>query len=77
MGRDDELAARHLADFLGEDFFGTIDGVQRLREAGREAPAQRGTLRMHGRCGTCGQNTGNAGVFDNGTTIHGLTPTFC
>jgi hypothetical protein len=29
---------------------------------------------MHGRCNTRGQDAGDAGVFDNGTTIHKFTP---
>ena len=40
------------------------DGVQRLGEAGSQAPAHSG-LRVHSRCRTRGQNAGNACVFDD------------
>jgi len=46
-----------------------VDGVQRLGEAGGQAPAD-GGLGVHGRCGTGGEHTGNTGVLDEGTTIH-------
>ena len=41
--------------------------------AAAHAGAQRG-LRVHSGCDTRSQNTGNAGIFDQGTTIHGFTP---
>ncbi len=70
MHRDLELAASGFADLLGEHFRRAIDGVERLGEAGREAPADAG-LGMHsGGCAGC-QHAGDACVPEDGTTIHG------
>ena len=71
MGRDRELAATHLVDLLGEGVSRTKNGVKRLRKARSQAPANGSGLRMHCRRSASGQHTSNAGVFDDGTTIHG------
>ena len=71
MGRDRELAATHLVDLLGEGVSRTKNGVQRLGEARSQAPADSGGLRMRCRRSASGQHASNAGVFDDGTTIHG------
>jgi hypothetical protein len=73
MHRDLELAARQFLDLLGKHFGRAINGVQRLGKAGGQAPAH-GGLGMHGGCGTRGQHTGDARVFDDGTTIHWFSP---
>jgi hypothetical protein len=46
--RDGEPAACHRAHLLGKDLGSAVNGVQRLGEAGGEAPAQ-GRLGMNGR----------------------------
>jgi hypothetical protein len=51
---DLELATRHRLELIGEDLGRAVDGVQRLRKARRQAPAN-GGLRMHGRRGRGGQ----------------------
>jgi len=71
VNADFELAARHALDCIGKHVCRTEDGVQRLGEAGGEAPANSG-LCMHCGCSTCGQHTGNASVFNEGTTIHSV-----
>jgi hypothetical protein len=48
---------------LGEHFGRAEDGVQRLREAGGQAPAD-GGLRVHGRRDAGGQHAGDACVLD-------------
>jgi hypothetical protein len=67
--RDLELAAGHLADLFGEGFRAAVNGVQRLGEAGSQAPAQRG-LRVHGRCGSRRQDAGQTGFAHKRTTFH-------
>jgi hypothetical protein len=70
MHRDLELAARHGLDLLANTSAAAVDGVQRLGEAGGQAPAD-GGLRVHGRRDAGGQHAGDAGMLDEGTTIHG------
>jgi hypothetical protein len=69
VGRDLELAAGHVADLLGEIFGAAEDGVQRLREAGRQAPADGGLGMDRGRHAG-GQHAGDAGPLNEGTTFH-------
>ena len=77
MGGDRELAATHLVDLLGEGVSRTKNGVERLRKAGSQAPANGSGLRMHCRRSASGQHTSNAGVFDDGTTSHGYISCRC
>ena len=70
VGGDRELAATHLADLFGEGVSCTKNGVQRLRKARSQAPADGGCLRMCCRRSASGQHASNTGVFDDGTTIH-------
>ncbi|MDT4855959.1 hypothetical protein FQZ97_903330 [compost metagenome] len=67
--RNGELAARHFAHLLGEHVSCAVDGVQRFGKAGSQTPAD-GGLGMHSGRGACGQHPGNAGMLDDGTTIH-------
>ena len=67
--RNLELAARHGLDQLRQLFSTAEDGVQRLGEAGGQAPAHSG-LGVNSRCCTRGQHAGDTGIFQNGTTIH-------
>jgi hypothetical protein len=60
---DDELAAAHVLDLLGEDVVHAEQRVQALREARGQAPAQRG-LRVHGRRNAGSQHAGNACALD-------------
>ncbi len=62
--RDLELAAGHVADLLGHHFGSAVDGVQRLRKARSQAPADVGLCVHHGRCGTGGEHPGDAGALD-------------
>jgi hypothetical protein len=57
-----EFTARHFANFLGKGFSSTINGVQRLREAGSQAPTN-GFLGVNCGCDTCSEHTGNAGIL--------------
>ena len=59
---DRELAAGLGADLLGELLGGTVDGVQRLRKARSQAPADGGLGLHDGRCATSGQDTSQAGT---------------
>ena len=67
--RDFELAARHGLDHLRQLLGAAEDGVQRLGKAGSQAPAH-GGLGVNGRRCASSQNTGDTGIFQNGTTIH-------
>lgn len=69
MHRHLKPAARHRFDMLGKGFRSAINGVQRLGETRRQAPAH-GNLRMHGRRHAGRQHTGNTSMFDQGATIH-------
>lgn len=64
-----EFATGHGLDRLCEHVGRAVDGVQRLGEAGSQAPAK-GSLGMHRRRGTGGEHAGDTGVLDEGTTIH-------
>ncbi|MCY1238379.1 hypothetical protein D9M72_511130 [compost metagenome] len=66
---DLELAARHVAHALREHLGGAEDGVQRLGKARCETPAN-GGLRVNRGRDAGSQNARDAGVFDEGTTIH-------
>ena len=63
MDGNGEFATRHFADFFGEHIGSAINGVQRLGEAGGQAPAD-GGLGMHSGGCSCGQHTGNACMLD-------------
>ena len=65
MHRHLELAAAHVAHLLREHLGGAEDGVERFREAGGEAPADRGLGVHDGRCGACSQHAGDAGTWMN------------
>ena len=70
MHRDLELAARHLGDLLREDIAAAVDGVERLREARGQAPADVGLRVHHGRRSAGSQNAGQAGMTNEGATLH-------
>jgi len=70
VGGDFKLAARHFLDLAGKGIGATEQGVERLGEARGQTPTH-GGLGVHGRGNACSQNTGDTGVFQNGTTIHG------
>ena len=69
MHRHFELAAGQSAYRFRKHFGATENGVQRLGEAGSKAPTH-GGLGVNGWGNTCGEHTGNTGLFDDGTTIH-------
>src|SRR5207237_7749102 len=52
-----------------EHLGGAVDGVERLRKAGGEPPAD-GGLRVHRRRDAGGEDTGDAGGLDEGTAVH-------
>jgi len=68
---DFELATRHGLHGLGQHFCAAENGVQRPWEARCEAPTHHG-LRVYSRGHTGSQYTGNASIFNKGTTIHGF-----
>ena len=68
-----KLSARHFLDGLGKHIRRAIDGVQRLGEAGCQAPAN-GGLGMHCWSNAGSEHAGDTGLFDQGTTIHGDFP---
>ena len=73
VGADLELAARHRLHPGGEDLGAAVDGVQRLGEAGGEAPAD-GGLRVHRGGDAGGKHSRDACILDDGTTVHGEAP---
>ncbi|MPN05912.1 hypothetical protein SDC9_153166 [bioreactor metagenome] len=67
--RDFKLAARHGLDGCRQLFSTAEDRVQRLGEAGCQAPAHC-SLRVDGWGNTCCEHASNTGLLDDGTTIH-------
>jgi hypothetical protein len=65
-----ELAAGGFGNALGDDFGGTVDGVQALREAGRQAPLDgRGILSDCRHC-YCADGETCTCFFQKGTAFH-------
>ncbi|MNT39520.1 hypothetical protein D3C72_1757750 [compost metagenome] len=61
---DFKLAARHGLDGLGEHISAAVNGVQRLGEAGSQAPAN-GCLGVDGRRNACSQHASDASLLDD------------
>ena len=73
MHRDLELAARHLADLLGEHLGGAEDGVERARKARRDAPADAGLRADDRRRCARGEHARQAGLANERTTLHEIS----
>ena len=71
--RDHEFAAGRIGYVLGEGFAGAEHGVERLREARGQAPADLLLGVDDGRGGTGCQNAGHAGALQEFTTFHDLS----
>ena len=72
MHRDDKLTTGHFADFFGKCFSCAVNGVQRFRKAGSQAPADVGSrgLSLHRRGNAGCENTRDTCIFDDETTVH-------
>ena len=71
--RNFKLATGHVFNSFGKNISCTVNGVQGFGEARAQAPAN-GGLSVNGGRSACGQNASNTCIFNDGTTVHELTP---